>query len=161
MIYDDATAVLNALKTFLSNQFGASYGDSMAQFGGADVVLETTEARAEERVGRPCISLALESDDDSQWSGGNPLARDIVIQTSCEASDWSGAQVGAANPEGSPSILARELARIVYRERAQLDALGLELSRYQGGEQTITTNDDAGGESHATKGKIFLTYWRG
>lgn len=160
MIYDDATAVLNALKTFLSDQFGGTYGAAMAQFGGVDVVLETAEARAEERVGRPCVVLSLLSDDDSQWAGGDATARDIGIETSCEATDFCGAQIGAANPESSENILARALAKIVHRERSSLDALGLEMSRYQGGAQTVKTKAETGGESHASKGKISLTYWR-
>lgn len=154
--FPTAHDALQVLAGVLSTQIAANYGATFAPYGGADVVLEDSEATRAERVGVPCVVLSVLSD---RQSGLFPLwsARDAVIRADVEANDFSGAQIGAANPEGSDSKLSRALSQIVAAQYDALRDAGLLASHYESESERVAQSIDEP-DLHIKPARITFSY---
>ena len=126
--FTDDIAAIRALKTRLATQFTTgSYGAAYAGYSGVDVVLLFDESDEPEEVGKPMISLSMESGDVSETTASvRSEYRDVAVNAVVIVSDFSGAQVGDANPVASDELLSIDLIKEVRNNYAAWRDLGLE-----------------------------------
>jgi hypothetical protein len=161
MKYATGRDAMTALRDYLQERFNGEHSATFVSYGGADVVLEGDEPGAEEEVGRPYIVLSMGNDEESGFSAPRMQQNDVQILARCVASDFSGAQTGEANPEGSDTKLGRVLAQCIETKanRKELAELGLLRPRFSAAQEII--RDGAGGEYHDNPHTIVLTYEKG
>lgn len=116
---------LNDLQALLQNHFNGPLAATFATFGGVDVTLLTTEPTLEEQIGKPCLLLEIESDSVSRWNGARGSLRDVVVRFTAQASDFSGATVGAANPTPAQVLISR-----AFQDYVAQNALALHIAGY-------------------------------
>jgi len=139
--FTDDIAAIRALKTRLATQFATGdYGAAYAGYGGVDVVLIFDESDEPEQVGKPMILLSLEDGGGSEWSSARDEYRDVTVMATVMASDFSGAQVGTANPVSSDELMSADLLREVQINYAAWRDLGLQNIRIMPQKMSVTEN---------------------
>lgn len=147
----DAYAAMNVLKTHLRTRLNADYVSVFAGYGGVDVILEDDEPEDQERVGKPYILLGVQGEDDApDWGRG---VRAFTVRADVVASEFAGAQTGAANLVGSDTLLASTLREIVRTGYATLRDAGLMAVVIKA--RTEQNNDGIHSNAHEITGVIF------
>lgn len=158
MNYINGRDAMAALHAFVKAKMDGEYSQQFANYGGADAVLEDDEPTEPEHAGRPYIVFSLGSDSVSEWSAPANPRNDVEVQARTVANDFNGAQIGAANIEGSDTILSRVLTQIIEGGTAELAALGLHLASISATTETI--RDNGGGEFHENPHIVRATYFK-
>ena len=147
-----------SLHTFVKAQLETVYAADFAAYGGADCVLEDDESQEPEKAGKPYVVFTLGSDEESEWSAPANRRNDVTVQARTVANDFNGAQIGAANIEGSDTKLSRVLTQIIESGTSQLAALGLIMPSITASTETV--KDGQGGVYHENPHTITATYFK-
>jgi hypothetical protein len=105
--HDARTALQSVLAADLA---GEPHATTFAAYGGVDVILEDDEPDEPDQVGKPYVAIGEPTEADSEWGW---WFRDVSIPVRVMATDFSGAQTGAANPVGSDTLLSKAITAIV------------------------------------------------
>lgn len=154
--YDDGLSALRVLKTFISAELPGEYTGDTEMYGVPRCVLEDDEPQSSDQVGGPYVLLALEYDDKSGWGTAAKRRNDVIARADGMATDFSGAQTGEMNVEGTDSLLSKALTRIIENNIGALEALGLMRPSIRA-EREVIENSEAG-EIHANPHRIRFTY---
>ncbi len=155
--YPTARDALQVLASLLRTELSTTHAATFAGYGGAQVVFADDEPGASERVGVPCVVLNVQADRQSE-AVRLFNARDAIISATVEANDFSGARVGAANPEGSDTKLSRVLSQIIFEQYETLRDAGLMMARFDAEAERVEQSDDAA-DTHQNPHRIYFTYF--
>lgn len=154
--FSNGLDAVRVLKTHLQARLDSDYSAVFAPYKGVKVVVEDDEPTGDDQAGKPLLLLAMESDVESQFTAPARPRRDVLVRCDATANDFSGAQTGAANPEGSDTKLARALLEIIAEDYDVLKALGLMHVAVRAERETIS--DSEGVQYHANPHRISWTY---
>jgi len=125
--YTATRAILTRLSPLFAaaGAYGAKLKDAEGAAMGADVVLSLDEDTKAERIGKPYLLIAEPSGERSPFSAAIGNWRFVAVGIHACATDFSGQQVGTANPVNAIELMSRDLQADVLANYTTWRGLGL------------------------------------
>jgi len=157
--FTDDIAAVRTLRTRLEVQFASGdYGASYAS--GVDVIMTFDESDEPEHAGRPMLLIWQESGELSSWSSMDGDWRDVAVIAEIRADDFSGTQVGTANPVAVDELLSRDLQKEICGNRAAWSDMGLLNTRIRPQRMVVDEGDEQTAPIRKTQHRIEFKYNR-